>query len=349
MNRLSEFLLKDEFEYWLVLTAKISQSSAKSYLSYISSVNKIIKFKNERDSLFFVMRRKYKENDITGIETLISLVIEQLSNKKGDVLFNRSLKTLQNYKSALFQYLEFLIEITIDEDKTDIKQDEIIIKDFSRLQGMLNLVLGNVKEQHYSKADLISTFSSRIKTQDRTYADIFFPTRFISRIFRVHKKQDILKKWLTKLIDSIVIHIENEEVKFAKITALSIINNCVYISYQGKEYLAYTKLADNKTLELFDVKNLSNISIDHIVPLHDVMNVNIAELQTIVKITNELKKYISVNVTYNKLVKTSSLGELNDFIKTIDTDKLLKEIELISSKTNLQLMDRSFNTSKGKK
>ena len=57
---------------------------------------------------------------------------------------------------------------------------------------------------------------------------------------------------------------------------------------------------------------------------------------------------MSEKVSYKKLTEVSRLKELDSFVKSIDTNELLKELELISSETNLQLMDRSYNTSKGK-
>lgn len=343
--KMNEFLLKEEFEKWLVLNAEISPASAKSYLSYVSSVNKIVKFKNENYSMFSVIRRKYKGEDIQGIEKLINQVIQKLSNKKGEIVFNRSLKTLQNYKSGLFQYLEFLIETTIIENKTDMSLDVL-----SEVEDMLNLVLGNVEEQYYSKGDLISTFRSRIKTQDRAYKDVFFPIRFITRVFRDRGEQKSFKEWLSKLIDSIIIYTEKEKLKLSEITDLSIVNRRVYISFKGEKHLAYTKTSDDETLELFDVEGLDQISLDHITSLYEIMNKNIDRLQVMVRITNELKKYIEGDiVTYSKLSEISKIKELDSFIESVDTDNLLKELELISWETSLQLMDRSYNTSKGKK
>lgn len=94
---------------------------------------------------------------------------------------------------------------------------------------------------------------------------------------------------------------------------------------------------------------LKKIAIDHDRSLFDVMTNNVNNLPTILQITNELKKHIHGKVTYEKLSKASHSHKLNEFIQTINTPDLLNELELISSETNLQLMDSSQNTSKGKK
>lgn len=79
------------------------------------------------------------------------------------------------------------------------------------------------------------------------------------------------------------------------------------------------------------------------------MKVNIDSLPTILQITEEIKKHIEGKVSYPKLSKISHSSIMDNFIETIDTRNLLKELEFIASETSLQLMDSSQNTSKGKK
>jgi hypothetical protein len=349
----SEFLLKDEFKKWLIETEKTSEASAKSYLSYVSGADKLIsisgKGSNEKFNLFAILQSKFKKQDTKAIEETIFFVIDELSIKNAEDVFGRPKKTLQNYKSGLYSYLEFLLEqsFPVGGDEIEIVQGEIgdlhIFTDAGKSSSENNVV------KVHSKHDLIKNFSLRIKTQDRFYEDIFFPIRFITRVFSMNNERNVFKNWLNHLLNSIAIFLEVSNTTFAEITSLTISNNRVYIAYQGIEKTVYTKLSDNKTLVPFEIKTLNKIAIDHDRSLFDVMNANLNHLPTILQITNELKKHIQGKVNYQKLSKASHSDKLDEFIKTINTQNLLKELELIASETNLQLMDSSQNTSKGKK
>lgn len=351
-----EFLLKDEFKKWLIETEKTSEGSAKSYLSYVSGADKLIsvseKNSTEMCNLFAILQAGFKKQDSKIIEETIFFVIDELSRKNAEEVFGRPKKTLQNYKSGLYSYLDFLLEQSFPVgngmgDELEIMESEIedlhIFTDTGKSSSENNVV------KVHSKNDLIKNFSLRIKTQDRFYEDIFFPIRFITRVFSMNNERNVFKNWLNHLLNSIAIFLEVSNTTFAEITSLTIANNRVYIAYQGIEKTVYTKLSDNKTLVPFDIKTLNKISIDHDRSLFDVMNANLNHLPIILQITNELKKHILGKVTYQKLSKVSHSDNLDEFIKTINVQNLLKELELIASETNLQLMDSSQNTSKGKR
>lgn len=351
----SEFLLKDQFKNWLIETAQISEASAESYLSYVKGADKLISVSvasSEKFKLFTILQAEYKTQNITTIKETILFVIDELSRKNADEVFKRPKKTIQNYKSGLYSYLKFLSEESFSVENIETDEIEIIegqIEDFHIYTDTGNSLSENNVVREYSKSDLMKNFSFRICTQDRFYEDIFFPIRFINRVFKLKKEQSIFNNWLNNLLSSITIFLEENKTAFSEITALTIKNNKVYITHKGKEMLAYTKMSDNTTLVPFDVITLNKIAIDHDRPLFDVMNNNLSSLPTILIITHELKKHIQGKTTYKKLCVASYSDKLDEFIKTINTQNLLKELVLISSQTNLQLMDSSHNTSKGKK
>lgn len=352
----SEFLLKGEFKNWLTETAKTSESSAKSYLSYVAGADKLIsvskKNSTEKLSLFAILQTELEKQDNIAIEEALLFVIDELSRKNAEEIFGRPKKTLQNYKSGLYSYLEFLIEYSFPIETSaafqiEEKEDQIEYLDIITETGK-SLSNNNVIKVH-SKNDLVKNFSLRITTQDRFYEDIYFPIRFITRIFSKQKERSVFKNWLNHLLNSIDIFLDENNTTFEEISSLTIANDKVYITHKGLEKLAYTKLSDNKTLVPFSVKTLNKIAIDHDRSLFDVMSANLDSLPTFLLITNELKKHIEGKVTYQKLSKASHSNKLDEFIKTINTKNLLQELELIASETNLQLMDSSQNTSKGKK
>lgn len=352
----NKFLLKEEFKNWLIDTNKTSEGSAKSYLSYVSGADKLISISDDnckKLNLFTIIQSAFEKQDTVVVEESLLFVIDQLSRKDAEEVFHRPKKTLQNYRSGLFSYLEFLTEQTFPTEKSKATLVEIKEIQFEGLHIFTDtgesLSNDNVAKE-YSKKDLEKNFSLRIKTQDRFYENIFFPIRFVTRVFSIQKERSIFKNWINTLLDSIDIFLEeNDTTAFAEISSLSIVNDKVYITHKGNEKLAFTKLSDNKTLIPFNVKTLNKIAIDHDRSLFDVMNINLSSLPTFLLITNELKKHIEGKVTYSKLSKASHSKNLDEFIKTINTQSLLKELELIASETKLQLMDSSQNTSKGKK
>lgn len=353
----SKFLLKEEFKNWLTETNKTSESSAKSYLSYVSGADKLISISNKKNSekfnLFTIVHSAFEKQDTDVIEETLLFVIDQLSRKDAEEVFGRPKKTLQNYKSGLFSYLDFLIEqpFSTENIKTTVLEiKEVQIEDLNIFTNTGKSLSKDNTVKVYTKKDLEKNFSLRIKTQDRFYENIFFPIRFVNRVFSIQKEKSIFKNWLNHLLNSIEIFVEKKDITtFAEVSSLSIANDKVYITHKGIEKLAYTKLSDNKTIIPFNVKTLNKIAIDHDRSLFDVMNANLSSLPTFLLITSELKKHIEGKVTYQKLSKVCHSNKLDEFIKTINTQSLLKELELIASETKLQLMDSSQNTSKGKK
>lgn len=49
----------------------------------------------------------------------------------------------------------------------------------------------------------------------------FFPIRFIARVFSIKQERSVFTNWLTDLLDSITIFLEEgkDQIKFEKITA----------------------------------------------------------------------------------------------------------------------------------
>jgi len=352
----NNFLFKQEFEEWLIKIEGLTKDSAKSYLSYISGANKLIlvsrKGSVEKTSLFTLLETECKKQNYQSIGNALSYVITELSRLKADKTFNRPIKTLQNYKSGLNSYLIFLSEQPFsifnyeDINQESIESEDDTINIFTETE---NIIPDSNNALFFSKDDLTKNFSLRIKTQDRFYEKIFFPIRFITRVFSLRNQNAAYRKWLSDLLDSIIIFLENGQTTFSEIKSLCINNGQVSVNLEGSNKIVYTKLSDNKSLMPFEIDKLKEISIDHSFSLFEVLNSNLESLPTIIDISKKLKDHIPDKVTYANLCQVSHSDILNDYIDKINTDSLLKELYIISSKTNLQLMDRSQNTSKGKK
>lgn len=181
-----QFLLKDEFKSWLIESSITSKTSAKSYLSYVSGANKVIlvskKDSNEKSNLFTILQVEFEKQNIKAIEETILFVIEELSRKNADGIFGKAKKTLQNYRSGLYRYLEFLIEQPFFVE--NVEEDEITTIETQQIYTDIGRRLSeNNTDIVFSKNDLRKNFSLRIKTQDRFYENIFFPYSIYSTCF----------------------------------------------------------------------------------------------------------------------------------------------------------------------
>lgn len=198
-------------------------------------------------------------------------------------------KTLQNYKSGLFRYSEYLSEQSDEEPKVEKREiEEFKVQDLSG-----NTIQTNDEPIVFTKKDLLFNFKSRLKTQDRTYDAIYFSIRFITRSFRVQNKQEIYNKWLDNLINSIVIYTNDGVESLKNVELLTILGDEVSIETKnGVKKIVFTKLVDNTNLEPLCTKEIKNVVIDHETSLFNVMNENYDKLPTFINLTGEFKKNI---------------------------------------------------------
>lgn len=362
----TEFYQKEEFNQWLIKNLGISESSAKSYLSYVSGASKTVEIKNIKSyRLFDILGSNISQSKLKT--NAIDFMIQQLSRKDAEMRFGRPLKTLQNYKSGLYAYLEFLIEndyiVSEEDQQTDEESDLLdninsLSYEFSESEYASEDII-----YEYSKKDVFANFKLRMNTQDRTYDNIYYPIRFIVSYFNIIGNRKAFEEWNNKLLGSIHLFVENKKIELSKIEKLIFNNSAnVFVSIKGKNFQIFTKLTDNVTLAPMQISNIKDIAIDHETSLYEVMNKNISKLNCFNLITTEIKNQILKNENKFEKLKLSKYSQLSrvssqkyikenyskDFIKSINPEDLLKELYLIASETNLQLMDNKQNISKGK-
>ncbi len=306
-----KFYLQDEFEQWLIDTGICKDTSAASYISYVKNANKYYAEKNGGKALLEKIKSNFTDDNI---EDLINQAVDNLSEETKAP----KPKTIQNYQSALYRYKDFLLQYTVNVN-------------------------------NFSKSDLIKIFSSRMTTQDRYYEKIFYPIRCINRISRETKRRDDFKRLLDELLNKIEIVIDNNGnvTTLNDVKSLTILDNRVMITTNGNKsaQAVFTKLADGEDkYGKLCVERISKIAIDHVSSLCDIMNVNAQNLPVIAEITTALKEEIEGRVTYKKLCDASRAIDISG----VDVEALLKEVKFIFGATNLQLMDSTENTKKGK-
>lgn len=361
------FLLRDEFIEWLVTIAKFPLASAKSYCSYVAAADKTFilhkEGKIEETNLFKILDVLVYNGDTFGMDNTIITLINELSKDKIEEQLKTPLSSIQKWRSGLFQYREFLyyhIETTIDYKETAEEENPLVdpFEDFNlddrEETGSITLldfddeiVLDENTIYNYSKNDLYKIFSFRIITQDRLYDSIFYPISFIKRFLYLKGEKQFLDNWVERLLDSVNVHLEDGSIQLNSVSELEISNRKIYVKSKGISEMAFTKLSDNKTLVPFDIQLLRKVALDHEKPLLHIMSENMEALLTFQAITQELKKHLHGTINRKKLGKANNFVLKSDFFDVLNLDNLKKEMELIASKTSLQLMDSRHNSSKG--
>lgn len=341
----SRFFLKEEFTKWLIEEVKIKANAADSYCSYVSSVDNTISLidkKGEKHSLFEVVEKHIKNEEY--IASIVEYFITELNKEGISETIKHPLSTISNWKTGLSRYREFLIEyITDNVDLTD-QGDDIVVaeeeQDIVSFSEDANYV--------YSKEYLYGNFKLRLITQDRYYSDILYPIGLVKRLFYFNGEKVYFDKWIENMLDNVDVLLDSKQIKLKSISDIEIRHRNVYACIDGKKEVVFTESLSHGKATPFQVINLEQISLDHKTALHRVMNENIDQLPVLQQLTTQIRKQIKGNITYKKMKATYTPIMKSDFVKSINIADLKSELEFISSKTDMQLMDRVENTKKGK-
>ncbi|MCX6230840.1 MAG: hypothetical protein NTZ33_04795 [Bacteroidetes bacterium] len=369
----NKFFLRTEFIDWLVNEAKLPLPSANSYCSYVAGADKYTKIylneSNEGLNLFHLLEFSVTTGDTQDMLNIINTMINFLSLDNINDILDSPLSSINKWKSGLYQYEEFLlfyidsnIDTVNDNNSSNnaiysvspfnnymVNSIEVLISKIDKADKIpiIKTYKINALKKVYSKQDLYKNFTLRMITQDRHYDNIFYPIGFIKRYFYYTGGKVFFDKWLDSILDEIMIYHEEGEIKLSQISKLEIDKNIVSAHFNNAFKSLLTKESDNKTLTPLTVYELSEIALDHEMPLFNIMNENIDRFVTIKKITNELKKYISGKISSKKLRATYNIALKSSFINEISLNDIKEELLLISSLTKLQLMESSKNSSKG--
>lgn len=101
-------------------------------------------------------------------------------------------------------------------------------------------------------------------------------------------------------------------------------------------------------LEAFNVANLKSVSLDHLYSQYTIMHDLKPSLPMFRELTTVLKKADRIT-NRTGLSAYKKLNGLDGLRNAVNLEELKNELLLIAAKTQLQLMDRAMNTSKGKK
>lgn len=209
----------------------------------------------------------------------------------------------------------------------------------------------NIDIKTYLKTDLIKKFTFRLATQDRLYAKLKYPISVIKKMF-YNVDRSYFDNWILSQIENIILHTRNAQFKFAQIESLSIMSNgkVVVKDQNMKEYELYTPIAGEDKKVPFIVEGIHDIVIDHVVPFKELFlseRNKFTEIQKIhlgLLIMNDGEDVLNIET----LKIAGNLYANSRFADRINYTKLKSQLNYISSKAELQLMDKKQNLYKKK-
>ncbi|HPT73109.1 MAG TPA: hypothetical protein PLE74_12615 [Candidatus Cloacimonadota bacterium] len=362
-----EILLEKDFISWFVDIMKYPLPTAKSYCDYIFAADKYLDIysteNNEKSNLLTALSIEVNNGNAEGMTEIIDNATDELSRENIEIKLQKSLKYIQNWKSALYQYKEFLQTYIDDKSTSDPDQPEdtnfasdvkkSIAKEEKAFQ---NKYIKRIRELFsdevnyiYTKKDLYKKFHFRLTTQDRYYDEIYYPINFISRFLYGKGERTYLDNWVREMLNAVIVHLEDETITLKNVAKLSIDDGSVFVDLNdGRKKMILTKTSDNVRLVPFSVNKIKQIVLDHDTSMYNIMLENIQKFQTFQQITSELQKLHSGKMTAKKFKRSIAVALKSDFIESINIESLKSEMELIASFTKLQLMDSTENTKKGK-
>lgn len=305
--------------------------------------------------------KNYREKPTEEIvKRLINNLEVRTGDNKNDAPYAR--------KFLSFVQEEIVAKPSFVEDLRNRKLEKIL-----KFTAADNAILAKKKGEIYYPEDLRDIFSSRLKSQDRTSGDkVWLPLDFISSICTVgnrgNKKPSIFKKWIDGLVQSVIVHYEcDNEIchkQFCDGNYTLIFEKSdngefdVYISFCEKKFRVYTPTGNGNEKVPMTVKSISNITIDHVIPIDQTLKKHENDFRTLENIT-KLYKFLTQKISeIDKELYSDDKKKINkknvkrDIVKKYLDDHprylsfLKKDLDIIAADSPLRLMDARYNSEK---
>ena len=366
-----------KFRRWLSDEDRIPRS-AGSYVSYIKSLRNVV---NQKFGPGWFERIMFDDDIGTSREKRFccSAFIEAMvRSSKGS---NR--KNWQNWRSGFNKFEEFLDYGTDSaEGGRDEPGEARNIAQGSSAQGVrvpvahvissLSYVRGNVPVRSLDHRELFNKFKSRLTTQRRWYPDIhangvtcglLFSPKLIGKVFG-SGRNSFWNRWLKTGIESIHVlcSATGEYVLFSDVMRIDIYGDCRFIvtKKDGTLFELWTKTRTGTEKEKDVLCNRgetapdwSDITIDHIIPLENVIREHVNDLRGLLLLS---KKFEEFNGDQGGLLNGRKDDWVNDlygrYREELNTNGmrnlLAADLEIIGQ-CGYELMDLRENSGKGKK
>lgn len=258
--------------------------------------------------------------------------------KEGNSFYAFSKKRGNHMPRAILgknNYLQFFDELGEKKKNSELLKQPILKKQLDSIG-------------HYDQKEIRKNFYFRLITQDRYYEFLCFPISVLKKLFYKYDKKPFIDKWVNNQIDNIVVHIsKTETITFKDIKTLDIkADRTVLINDKFK---LHTIVAGTDEIEELRTNTLQDIVIDHVKPFSNILFELKEQLLTLQVIHNVLE-----NINDGRISNKEDLTKAgNDLVSNVEfnhqeINSLEKDLDLIFSKIQLQLMDKYQNLYKKK-
>ncbi len=339
--------LIDTYEKYLVSEKITNEASSKSYVSYL------------RSAFLEIFGEHYIDIDFVNasqtspiFDQYIAYTAEYLRNgiDRHSPKQKHASKTYRNYLSAFLSFKAFLKNQGI----ADISfQTCPIPQSFSVIKGEIAL----------NHSQLMTKFRQRLCTQDRAYCDVMYIPALINNIIKMVPAN---AKQYRKLIDNSledmkIYHSGGNRVQFKDVENITINTLTKEVSFTDKSkkrYIMYTENPKTHSFENFSSVDFRELSIDHDIPLEQLLSNNNQSFPTLYKLSEILKNhfkctgsdYKSMRVGNKSLKDAASKKDTFDAIQSsIDQAfslDLFREMEKLYGKLSYSIMYFPYNAAK---
>jgi hypothetical protein len=200
-----------------------------------------------------------------------------------------------------------------------------------------------------SKQELRKKFFFRLITQDKFYPFMCFPISVLKQLFYHKGRQEFFDYWINNQIDNIIVHIginEADTILFMNVHSFEIKDHSVLINDKFK---LYTPVPETNIKEELAADTLQKIAIDHIIPFKTIL----CKLQQQLPALRAIDKVLRTFNNDKGISKRSDLIGAEDYLvsklkfDTQQMNNLEKDLNLLASKIQLQLMCSYYNLLKG--
>lgn len=369
---------------WLEKLSNLTPASQKSYLSYLKALDEqvFMQYDEMREYFdpFIYLKNGFLTRDweyvlevVSNVDQLLTSLIVENDEDAPESFYDSDLR---NWRSAWRKYGEFIEYLVIYCKKQDAKDSCSKVENptttetvrpasiaFRNQKGVECLDDSGTMTVVYDADAIFFNFRNRLRTQCRMTEDkkVFYPIRLIDRIIRESGRTSRRTgapnndgEWMDKLFYN-----EIQKIKVYTNKGVKTLADVDSITIYPKGKQATAKLKSGENVKLLSktalgnetpmlVESLRDIHIDHSPLMDEILSKNEAQLKAMAELTAIIRKAAgngqitgqSPKLTA-KVMETVPFEELQALIP-----ELKKELTLLSSQYELQLMLASENLSK---
>ena len=311
-----EFFLRKDFTKWLQDEKKLTIGGVSSYVSNLAAL--FINYSDQllEDAQFEALIENGNQGEILNVFVSMYTIVNEEKQNVNSLLPKSKLSDIG---SALRKYEAFLNELAEESEMTDDVVESLPEIDEVKFQSFIT-PLTKVKRKKLNVKDIRSNFTIRLITQDRPSGNVYFPISIIKKLFYRNEHRETFDKWKDDQLDKIILHTNDGTLTLNDIKSLkiesdgSILLKCC----DGQTKSLYTKLADNKTISQMYVSKFSQVVIDHVVPMKDILVKNTEKFVGLVELTKSFNIHGNIN-SRKDIVRIGNELLDNKYIKSQNT------------------------------